>query len=77
MTPRTTWFAIPPYLLSACDDVCRDLNCPDAAARRLATGRWFITMGHAGFNAPTNNRTGYASRASAMAAHRRYDGGAR
>jgi hypothetical protein len=37
-------------------------------------GRWFITMGHPGFNSPANNAQGYASKAKAEAALRRYSG---
>jgi hypothetical protein len=33
---------------------------------------WFIKMGFAGFNSPTNNRNGYASRAAAEKACLRY-----
>jgi len=36
-------------------------------------GRWFIRMGFAGFNSPSNNRMGYASEAKALAAIRRYE----
>ncbi len=36
------------------------------------TGRWFITMGHAGYNSPANNRSGYSSKAQAVAANARY-----
>jgi hypothetical protein len=34
--------------------------------------RWVITMGHAGYNSPANNRAGYATRASALAAVKHY-----
>ena len=34
--------------------------------------RWFITLGHNGFNSPANNRQGYKDAASALAAARRY-----
>lgn len=47
-------------------------HCGNAAcATRVAqdsTGRWFITMGHAGFNLPANNRNGYATEATAVKA---------
>lgn len=36
-------------------------------------GRWFITFGNAGFNSPANNRDGYATKASALKAIKRYD----
>lgn len=41
-------------------------------AHRMESGRWFIAMGQPGFNSPANNRDGYASEASAIAASRRY-----
>jgi hypothetical protein len=44
----------------------------DTAANQAPTGRWFITMGHPGFNSPANNRGGYASQAAAAAAIARY-----
>ncbi len=49
-------------------------DCPHTISQNPATGRWFITMGHAGFNSPANNRSGYVSQAAALAAHRRYAG---
>jgi hypothetical protein len=36
------------------------------------TLRWFITMGHPGFNSPANNAFGYATQAHAFAAITRY-----
>jgi len=35
-------------------------------------GRFFITMGNAGYNSPVNNRKGYASINAATAASLRY-----
>lgn len=35
----------------------REHECPDAV--RQQGGRWFITMGHAGFNTRPNNGRGY------------------
>lgn len=29
-------------------------------------GRWYITIGHPGFNSPSNNMSGYSSRAKAI-----------
>lgn len=43
-----------------------------AVEQNPATGRWFITMGHPGFNSPANNREGYLTRERAEAAQRRY-----
>lgn len=47
---------------------------PTVAVQDPATGRWFITIGHAGFNSPANNRNGYATAEAALAAHYRYAG---
>lgn len=50
--------------------------CPDAVEAKEVPGlgqRWFVTMGHAGFNSAANNRGGYASKAAAVAASRRYE----
>lgn len=55
---------IPSYLYSTCLDsfdnrgLCE--TCPEAV-KQAPTGRFFITMGHAGFNTPSNNRDGYKS----------------
>lgn len=35
-------------------------------------GRWFIKMGFAGYNSPTNNRWGYDTKQKAEAACKRY-----
>lgn len=46
-------------------------TCRDAACQHLAVeqdGRWFIAMGHAGFNTRANNDRGYASAAAAVRA---------
>jgi len=52
----------PDHLTSACAQTmaCRDPWCHDAV-KVAPTGRWFITMGHAGFNSPANNGAGYMS----------------
>jgi len=52
--------------------VCRNANCKHAVGKLPETGRWFITFGHCGFNSKLNNTYGYASKASAMAAMRKY-----
>jgi hypothetical protein len=45
----------------------------DSPVEQGFAGRWFIKMGHAGFNSPVNNRLGYATKESALAAHERYN----
>lgn len=65
---------IPTYLQADCfanEDLCQ--GCADVA-KQAPTGRWFITMGHCGFNSPANNRSGYATQAAAVAASKRYQG---
>jgi hypothetical protein len=61
---------IPEYLLSDCagkSESCREsYRCPHSVKRNPAPGgKWFITMGHAGFNSPTNNGGGYVSEQAA------------
>jgi hypothetical protein len=56
---------IPEYLLGKdrCEfkvDLCYG-DCSSAVKQNPATGKWFITMGHPGFNCGTNNRAGFAS----------------
>jgi hypothetical protein len=63
---------IPAYLDSGCAvDMCKSPRpwdcCTDAVKQNPQTGRWFITMGHAGFNSKTNNGDGYATQAKAQA----------
>jgi hypothetical protein len=62
---------IPEYLDSDCQPVCQG-DCAKAVKVDPATGRWFITMSHPGFNSRANNHDGYATRAKAEAASRRY-----
>lgn len=69
--------SIPAYLLGSlgCErDICSHPDCPEAVKQNPATGRFFITMGHPGFNSRANNRDGYATRDAALAAFRRYLG---
>lgn len=47
-------------------------GCAAAVRVNPTTGRWFVTMGHPGFNTPANNGRGYATWAAAAAAVRRY-----
>lgn len=49
---------------------CRG-TCADST-RQERGGRWYITMGHPGFNSVTNNRQGYASKEMAAAAVARF-----
>lgn len=66
---------IPEYLTSSHPgDVCRNLTCPEAVKRDPETGRYFITMGHAGFNSAANNGKGYVTVNQARAAVRHYLG---
>jgi hypothetical protein len=51
--------------------VC-DGSCSAPVRQHAETGRWFITMGHPGYNSPANNRDGYTTEASARAAIHRY-----
>jgi len=53
-------------------DLCFDPLCAEAVKPRNDTGRYYITMGHPGFNSPANNRDGYVSQDSARSAIRRY-----
>lgn len=46
-------------------------ECQHVVQYNRGNGRWFITMGHAGFNLPANNGQGYLTRRRAVAAHRR------
>jgi hypothetical protein len=42
---------------------CYAPNCPNAVKEGVGpeAGRWFISIGHPGFNSPANNRSGYSS----------------
>jgi hypothetical protein len=62
---------IPSHLLSSCLDrmgfgmsACPG-GCGDDVRRNQMTGRWFITMGHCGFNCDRNNGEGFASKGQA------------
>lgn len=68
---------IPTYLIGAagCErNICRNPECPEAVKVNPANGRWYITMGHPGFNSRANNINGYRSAANARAALHRYGG---
>ena len=66
---------IPDYLLPSDDcknaDPCYG-NCSAPVKDHPATGRWYITMGHPGFNSPANNNKGYVSSSAALAALKKY-----
>jgi len=65
--------ALPTYLYSGCNrEICLYGGCPEAVKQNPETGRWFITINHAGFNTPANNGTGYATKRTAVAAFHRY-----
>lgn len=61
------------YLISNSEDcakagVCPKIACSHVAKQRPDTGRWYITMGHAGFNSRENNGSGYATQLEARQA---------
>ncbi len=49
---------IPEYLRSD-HAVCTSWGCEQAVKLNPETGRYFITIGHPGFNSKTNNAGGY------------------
>lgn len=71
---------IPSWLDSGCmarilATECEDYICRGGCAemvKQAPSGRWYITMGHAGFNSRANNGAGYASEGKARAALGRY-----
>jgi hypothetical protein len=57
----------PDYLLSSCAGkwaIC--YGCEQAIKSNPVTGRYFITMGHPGFNSNANNADGYPTRKAAV-----------
>lgn len=65
---------IPEYLLSTCMErmgigmsACPG-SCGDEVRVNPETGRWFITMGHPGFNSTENNGAGYPTELAAREA---------
>lgn len=68
--------AMPEYLNSNCDPICSGY-C-DQVVKKAQEGqnieRWFITIGHAGFNSEANNRNGYATMLAAASAWSKYSG---
>lgn len=68
---------IPAYLLSI--DLCerKDHRCMGECrepVKQAQSNRWYITMGHPGFNSMANNWRGYATKGRALAALRHYAG---
>lgn len=64
---------LPPHLDSECGNaLCKDCEAP--VKKKLDTGRWYITVGHCGFNSPANNKSGYQTRRTAIDAYTRYRG---
>lgn len=61
------------HLDSNCETICRKEGCPEVV-KQGPHGGWYITIGHAGFNSPANNRMGYASEQAAKNANARYSG---
>lgn len=61
--------ALEAWLNSDCwkkpEGYCKDPSCKDAV-KQAPTGRWFITMGHAGFNSRANNFNGYETKGLAL-----------
>lgn len=47
-------------------------ECPERVKERKDTGRFYITMGHAGYNSPRNNAEGYASKSAALKESQKY-----
>jgi hypothetical protein len=64
---------LPPYLLpdhlnSPCCKKTEPCSGCAEAVKAAPSGRWYITMGHPGFNLPQNNGKGWASRGGALKA---------
>lgn len=54
--------------------LCEDANCKHAVVFDTMSKKWFITMGHAGFNSEQNNRGGFDSEELARKIVARYLG---
>ena len=63
----------PAYLKSTCGAYCMISECRQAVKKNAVTGRWYITIGHPGFNSPTNNGHGYQTKERARTAVRHYE----
>lgn len=66
--------SLPAHLSPDCQSYGYCNQCQEPVKQDTTTGRWFITMGHAGFNSRWNNGAGYATRAKALRSHRFYAG---
>lgn len=51
--------------------VCRNPNCNESV-KIAPWNTFYITMGHAGFNSPANNKSGYKTEKAARNAMKRY-----
>jgi len=57
------------YLVSKCaGTICKNSDCQNSIQVNPANERFYITMGHAGFNSDQNNTDGYGSRSAAKLA---------
>jgi hypothetical protein len=66
---------IPIYLISDCIDkfeMCRNPKCHHAVKKNPETSRYYITMGHAGFNTSANNAMGYGTQEMAYRIIQKY-----
>jgi hypothetical protein len=52
--------------------LCRNPDCKTAVGKFSETNRWYILFGHAGYNSPSNNTNGYATKTDALRAMRIY-----
>ena len=60
------------HLISNCAGKYPLCNGCAETTKQGPNGRWFITMGHAGFNHWANNRDGYVAKAAAEAISARF-----
>lgn len=60
------------HLMNDCNSDGSCCKCAEPVKKRELDGRWFITMNHPGFNSAANNRDGYETKESAVAAYKRY-----
>jgi hypothetical protein len=54
------------------DFICESGSCEEAVKQNPNTGRWFITIGHCGFNTPANNMDGFQTGLIARKTYHRY-----
>lgn len=59
---------IPEFLLSECAGKCEPCfgECDEPVKQDVRTGRWFVTMGHPGFNSAANNNRGFKTKLKAV-----------